>query len=253
MALLGVAAAAWSLPGARAAVPFDSARVTVVENRVSIGALAQPEAGGRTAKVSDVVREKDFLSTETDSRAELEFKDNSLVRVGQNTIFSFNAESRALALKKGSMLFYVPPGAGGGEIRTPSLTAAITGTVAKLGADRYRELMAVLHGELKTKYGKVPAGYAIEWVGGRVRIFQFDTTEARSGKLYHLAGRALPEEPEFGLTKKFQLPTLPDLHPYDLQDATQVNPRVIKNLGRKPDEKPEAPKPETSGTHTPYP
>jgi hypothetical protein len=73
------------------------------------------------------VTESDFLLSKTDSRAELKYPDGSIVRVGQNTVFSFDAKSRTLTLEKGRFIFYIPENAGGCMIKTPSYTAAITG------------------------------------------------------------------------------------------------------------------------------
>lgn len=233
-----------------AALPFTSARVSYIENRVSIGSLRG--ADRRSAAIKDTVRSSDYVQTEVESRAELQFEDTSLVRVGQNTIFTFEAASRTMNLKKGAMLFYVPPSSGGAQIKTPSITAAITGTVGKAGADDVRELIAILSGSLKTKWGLVPAGWAIEWLNGSIRIFKFDPSEVTTGKLYSLGGRTMPEEPEILVTKKLEhLMEGIDLHGFDLQDITQVNPRVNKEL-RKEDEDTPTPTPSPSPSDQPY-
>jgi hypothetical protein len=171
--------------------PFTSATVTRIENKVSIGTSAG--GGERPAALHDVVQAQTYLITQGDSRAELEFADHSIVRVGQDTVFSFDANSRTLSLEKGAMLFYVPPGSGGGQIKTPSLTAAITGTVAKVSD----KMIAVLSGEVKTKWGTIHAGEALEFLSGNVRIFQFDPTQALAGHLIAFGG-PLPELPQIG-------------------------------------------------------
>jgi hypothetical protein len=253
---VGIALTALALAHAFAAISFDSARVSYVENRVSIGSLRG--AARHTASVKDMVRSSDYVQTEMESRAELLFEDSSMVRVGQNTVFSFEASSRTLDLKKGAMLFYVPPGSGGAQIKTPSITAAVTGTVGKVGADGGRELIAILSGSLKTKWGVVPAGWCIEWFGGRVRIFKFDPSEVMSGKLYSLGGHKLPEEPEVLATAQLgHLMKGIDLHKFDRLDITQVNPRFNKTLRKEGDNHPVVPKPTatpkpTSTPHQPY-
>ena len=117
--------AALSLATVRAATPYREATVTRTQNKVSYGAVKGDRSDLRPAAVDDVVRASNFLQTETDSRAELKYEDGSLVRIGQNTIFSFEAVTRTLSLNKGSMIFYVPKGSGGANIKTPSLTAEI--------------------------------------------------------------------------------------------------------------------------------
>jgi len=210
--LLALAAA-----GAHGGLPFSSATVTRIENHVTLG----NHAGGneRPALLHDVIQAQTYIFTKDESRAELEFPDHSIVRVGQNTVFSFDAASRTLSLEKGAMLFYVPPGSGEGNIKTPSLTAAITGTVAKVS----RDLIAVLSGQIKTPWGIVGPGDAIEFVNGKVRIFQFDPGQAAAGKLIAWGG-PLPELPEVG-GENNHVYSMPDLRKLDIIGFGQVNSR----------------------------
>jgi hypothetical protein len=219
--------------GAHGVQPFSSAIVTRVENHVSIGS----HAGGpeRPAMVHDVVQAQTYLITQDQSRAELEFADHSIVRIGQDSVFSFDAESRTLSLEKGALLFYVPPGSGGGNIKTPSLTAAITGTVAKVSAN----LIAVLSGEIKTPWGTVSAGEAIANIGGIVRIFQYDPSQAMAGHLIAFGG-PLPELPEIG-GESNKVYKGPDLHTTDIIGVNQVDSRFIKPSGRPVVPKPTPP------------
>ena len=233
--------------GAYGVQPFTSATVTRLENHVSLGS----HSGGneRPAALHDIVQAETYLFTQDKSRAELEFPDHTIVRVGQNTVFSFDAASRTLSLEKGAMLFYVPPGSGGGNIKTPSLTAAITGTVAKVAPN----LIAVLSGELTTKWGVVHAGEAIAFIDGKIRIFRFDPTQALAGYLIAWGG-PLPELPEIG-GENNPIYELPDLHMLDILGITQVDQRFHSPF-IKPPGAPTAPKPGTphSGNgNPPYP
>ena len=127
--LLAMAALSlFALAAARAAMPFDSATVTRVENKVNYGQIKGGRSQTRPASAQDVVKASDFLVSETASRAELKYPDGSIVRVGQNTVFSFDADTRTLILEKGRFMGYIPPG-GGCTVKTPSYTAAITGAV----------------------------------------------------------------------------------------------------------------------------
>ena len=250
-ALVSVAISLSSL--APAAPPYSSARVTRLENTVLVG-RAKAGGGGaaaaseRAAALADVVQDRDYLLTQSQSRAELEFPDRSLVRVGQNTVFSFDAGSRTLSLQKGAMLFYVPPGSGG-NIKTPSLTAAITGTIGKVSEN----LIAVLSGELQTAYGVVRAGEAIEYRDGAVRIFAFDPSQAFSGYLFSWG--PLPELPEVRSAQANPLFGPPDTRIFDLQELIQVNPRlpVQKVLGKEKKKEEEDDEPESIPTPTPEP
>jgi len=133
-----------------AAEPLASATVTRVENQVSYGKVIGDKSETRPATPNDVVKASNFLMSETDSRAELKYDDGTIVRIGQNTIFSFEANTRTLNLKKGTFVFYMPKGKGGGTIKTPSFTAAITGTIGKVSDN----IIAIIEGEITL----VPSG-----------------------------------------------------------------------------------------------
>ena len=176
--------------------PFKSATVTRLENQVSIGAVHGGQVQHqKPASLNDVVRSEDYLKTETSSRAELQFPDKSIVRVGQNAVFSFDASSRTLSLQKGAMLFYVPPG-NGGYIKTPALTAAITGTIAKVLANPDR--IAVVSGSLTTDLDPpcnvIYAGEVLWIENGKPRKDTFPPSEATAGILYGWG--PFPELPE---------------------------------------------------------
>ena len=174
-----------------AATPFTRATVTRVENRVDRGEVRAGRTIRRPAAVADVIRDNNFLLTETESRAELEYEDGSVVRIGQNTVFSFDAATRRLTLEKGSLIFYIPSGSGGGQIKTPSLTAAITGTVGKVSTNT----IAILEGEVRL----IPSGrtvgegmFARANPDGSISIRPFDRAREGQGELMKLGGRKMP-------------------------------------------------------------
>ena len=101
---------------------FEQAEVIKAINLVSL--LPQSTRAVR----GDVVRGNTGLKTGNDSRAELQFPDLTITRVGSNSLFRFVAGTREIILDSGTMLFSAPPGAGGGKVRTGSITAAVTGS-----------------------------------------------------------------------------------------------------------------------------
>jgi hypothetical protein len=184
-----------------AAPTFDSATLTRVENKVTIGEIKGGQASGRRpAAVSESVKANNFIQTGSESRAELQFKDKSLVRVGQNSIFSFESKSRTLSLQEGSMLFYVAPGNGGGTIKTPAMTAAITGTLCKVSTDTIATLRGSVTIQVSGKPLKIPAGFAVKVSNGQAQVFRFDGREAGKGKLYAMG--PLPEDPGLQVARK---------------------------------------------------
>jgi len=215
------------LSAAHAAVPFSSATVTKVENRVSYGDARQGRTATRPAAVADIVRASSFLLTETDSRAELQYLDGSLVRVGQNTVFSFDASSRTLSLDKGSFIFYVPKGSGGGRIKTPSLTAAISGTAGKVSTN----IIAIVEGSVRL----VPSGrvvnageFARRNADGSITVGRFDPARALDGQLVYFNG-LMPGFSEDRLEVRSELPPI-DLRVFETLQRTQNLPSSIEQF-----------------------
>jgi FecR protein len=102
--------------------PFEQAEVTTAINLVSL--LPQD----KRAVAGDVVKGDTGLKTGGDSRAELQFPDLTITRVGSNSLFRFIAGTREMILDSGTLLFSSPAGAGGGKVQAGAITAAVTGT-----------------------------------------------------------------------------------------------------------------------------
>jgi FecR protein len=108
-----------------AADPLRTASVSATVNDVQIfpgNSAPSPAAVG--AKFSA----PSSIQTGRQSRTELTFNDNTITRLGQNSVFNFRQSGRDVELKQGSVLLQVPKNAGGAKIRTATVTAAITGT-----------------------------------------------------------------------------------------------------------------------------
>jgi outer membrane biosynthesis protein TonB len=104
------------------AEPFDQAEVTKTINLVSL--LPQDVR----AAPGDLVKRDTALKTGGNSRAELQFPDLTITRVGSNALFRFIAGTREIVLDGGTMLFSSPKGAGGGKVQAGAITAAVTGS-----------------------------------------------------------------------------------------------------------------------------
>lgn len=206
---------------AHAAVPFNEATVTRLQNKVSYGEQAAGGSSTRPAAVQDVIRARNFLLTETNARAELQYNDGSIVRVGQNTVFTFEADSRTLSLSKGTFIFYVPKGQGGGLIKTPSLTAAITGTVGKVSPN----MIVILEGSVRL----VPSGrivsagqFARRNPDGSITIDFYNPASAFDGQLMTFNG-LLPPFRELDLAPKL-VPDLSALARHETLERTVNHP-----------------------------
>jgi hypothetical protein len=103
------------------------ARVTEVIRDVN---LLSPKTAARPAAVNDTVHEGNSVRTGTDSRAELLFLDQTLTRLGANTVFSFGAGARSYDLGSGAILISAPKSAGTVQVRTAVATSAVSGFTA---------------------------------------------------------------------------------------------------------------------------
>jgi len=107
------------------AAKFKSAEVTRVVNDVKI--LTGTKTS-RAASKGAVISGSTALRTGQKSRAELQFPDESIVRLGSNSVFSFLEGRREVELEKGTLLMQVPKSLGRTKVKTAAISAAITGT-----------------------------------------------------------------------------------------------------------------------------
>jgi hypothetical protein len=103
---------------------LKEAKVTQVIQDVRV---LQPDASARPAAVNDDVRQGTAVQTGVQSRSELTFKDKTMTRLGEKTIFSVGAGPRTIDLSSGQFLLYVPKKAGAAKVKIGTVTAAITG------------------------------------------------------------------------------------------------------------------------------
>lgn len=135
--------------------PFQEAKVTRVVNQVS---LLPAEQASRSAEVGDTVSGRTGVKTGTDSRAELQFSDQTITRIGANALFRFEAGGRSMDLEGGTMLFSSPKGIGGGQVQAGAVTAAVKGTSFLLSYKRDGEVkVIVLEGKVLVFLTKSPA------------------------------------------------------------------------------------------------
>lgn len=126
ISLVALALASW-LPGGVAAAGLEEAQVTQVVQDVKV---VPANAAARPATVNETVRQGSAVHTGAQSRSELTFKDKTITRLGEKTIFSVGQGSRTIEMGSGQFLLYVPKKAGGNntQIKMGPVTAAITGT-----------------------------------------------------------------------------------------------------------------------------
>lgn len=116
------------------AAPIQNLKFTdVVKDVIVLNVATKKET---PAKVGDVLSPPNVIKTGVDSRAELVAEDNTVTRVGANTIFSVEPNSRDVNIGKGSVMFHSPTGKGGGNIKSAGATASVLGTTLIVGANQ---------------------------------------------------------------------------------------------------------------------
>ena len=113
-----------ALPNKVSADELKEAKVTQVIQDVRV---LPSNASARPAAVNDDVRQGTAVQTGVQSRSELTFKDKTMTRLGEKTIFSVGEGPRTIDLGSGQFLMYVPKKAGGAKVKAGVVTAAITG------------------------------------------------------------------------------------------------------------------------------
>jgi hypothetical protein len=117
-------ALAVSFPIQVSADELKQAQVTQVIQDVRI---LPSNASPRPAAVNDDVHQGTAVQTGTQSRSELTFKDKTITRLGEKTIFSVGEGARTIDLGSGQFLLYVPKKAGAAKVKMGPVTASITG------------------------------------------------------------------------------------------------------------------------------
>jgi len=103
---------------------LKEAKVTQVIQDVQV---VPSNASPRPAAVNDDVHQGSAVHTGVQSRSELTFKDQTMVRLGEKAVFSVGDGSRTIDLGSGQFLLYAPKKAGGAKVKAGPVTAAITG------------------------------------------------------------------------------------------------------------------------------
>lgn len=128
---------------------LGSAKITAIRNKVEKGELGQT----RRAVVQDSLPDGQRLDTRQNSLAELKFNDQSLARLGANTTFSYNSESRLVQIDRGTALIHTPPGNGGLTITSGGVSGTVSGNTFLLTAF--------------SEQGKATGGFALLVLEGR--------------------------------------------------------------------------------------
>jgi hypothetical protein len=112
------------LPNEVSADELKEAKVTQIIQDVRV---LPSGAAPRPAALNDDVRQGTGVRTGIQSRSELTFKDQTITRLGEKTIYSPGAGVRTIDVGSGQFLLYLPKKSGGAKVKMGPVTAAITG------------------------------------------------------------------------------------------------------------------------------
>ena len=125
--VLSIAALAFALAGLPNKISADELKEAKVTQVIQDVRVLPSNAAARPAAVNDSVRKGTAVQTGVQSRSELSFKDQTITRLGEKTIFSVGEGARTINLGSGQFLLYAPKKAGGAKVKAGVVTAAITG------------------------------------------------------------------------------------------------------------------------------
>lgn len=122
--LLGLAISVFAV--AVVAAPLTESTFTEVIQDVKV--VAASDKAVTPARKDASFKAPDLVRTGPASRVEMTAPDQTITRIGANTVFTFESGERNLRLEKGSLLFSSPAGKGGGTIKYRGTAAAVLGT-----------------------------------------------------------------------------------------------------------------------------
>lgn len=145
------------LPIAPLAHAVNLERSTITELVKDVTIINPTTKSQKAAKLNDVFVTPNVMRTGPDSRVEMIASDQTVTRVGANTLFSFEPDKREINLQRGSVLFNSPSGKGGGTIKTAAATAAVLGTtiiVVTTPNGGFKVLLVEGHGRVTSPNGQ---------------------------------------------------------------------------------------------------
>jgi hypothetical protein len=111
--------------------PLEAGAFSAVKNSVLQTDGAEKKPAQKDAKIT----EGNKVDTGAGSCTEMTFTDSSVLRMGQNSHFSFDSKERIIKLDQGTLLMHVPPGTGGVSIEGGGVVGAVSGSTVMASND----------------------------------------------------------------------------------------------------------------------
>ncbi|MCE0496767.1 MAG: FecR family protein [Methylacidiphilales bacterium] len=148
------------------------ATVTVAVNDVDHGS-SQSTASSPATKGTKI-HDGEYVKTGDSSRAELQFSNNTISRLGSNTIFNYSASANQVNLESGTILFSKPKDGQKLNIKTEAVTAAIVGTTGFFNVSHHNGKTYTLFGIIEG-HANVTAGGSDPVIGPGDAFLDIDT------------------------------------------------------------------------------
>jgi hypothetical protein len=163
--------------GGPALLADTAATVTESVNVVTHG--TSQTAGTAPAKIGTKLQDGEYLETGVKSRAELQLANQTVTRLGANTIFNYSAVTNEIDLQSGTILFSKPKDSAPLSIKTAAVTAAIVGTTGFVQVHGKAFLFGLVEGHAKinvagTIYPLAPGEILRLAPGGKPQTFFFN-------------------------------------------------------------------------------
>jgi hypothetical protein len=158
------------------------ATVTEAVNIVDHG--SSQSTASSPAEKGTKIHDGEYVKTGAASRAELQFANKTVSRLGANTVFNYSASANQVDLQAGTILFSKPKDGQQLNIKTEAVTAAIVGTTGFLQVSHHDGKTTTLFGLIEGHANVTPAGGSDPEIGpGQIiiitpgappEIFSFD-------------------------------------------------------------------------------
>ena len=149
----------------------QAATVTQSYNQVNHGSAQSTQA--YPAKVGTQIHDGEYVKTGASSRAELQLSNQTITRLGANTIFNYSLANNEVDLQAGTMLFSKPKDGKQLNIKTAAVTAAIVGTTGFGTPNMFGLVEGKAHIVVNGETYTIHAGQIL-LVGPPVQIIAFD-------------------------------------------------------------------------------
>jgi mannose-6-phosphate isomerase-like protein (cupin superfamily) len=130
--------------GAGPLLADSAATVTAAVNQVTHG--SSETAASTPATVGTHLKDGEYLKTGVKSRAELQLANQSVTRLGANTIFNYSSTNNEIDLQAGTVLFSKPKDGAQMNIKTAAVTAAVVGTTGFIQVHGHNFIFGLVEG-----------------------------------------------------------------------------------------------------------